>query len=123
MARGFSHLRIDGGFWFLATVYSRHPYGPEAAFKHAVGVSYRLLQEGVSVYSPIVHSHPIAMHNGDLPTDAEFWWRYNLPFMEAAHGLIVMAITGWQESVGIAIEIEWFENAGKPVEYIRQEDF
>jgi SpoU rRNA methylase family enzyme len=35
--------------------------------------------------------------------------------MRAADGLIVVKIEGWDESEGIAAEVKWCEENGKPI--------
>jgi hypothetical protein len=105
----------EDGFYYLATVYSKHPDGLEAAFAEAAKEAARFLLAGIPVFCPIAMSHPIAVHGGLGATDHEFWMKADRPFMQAAKGLIVCRMPGWEESRGIAEEIEAFRAAGKPV--------
>jgi hypothetical protein len=102
-------------YWYLATPYTLYPLGREEAFKMACRVTADLFRAGVPVFSPIAHSHPIAMHGGIDPTDHETWMRADRPMMAAAHGLIVFKAAGWAQSKGVQVEIETFRRAGKPV--------
>src|ERR1700686_5471517 len=46
---------------YLATPYTQYRDGIEAAFVQAASLAGRLLQARSFVYSPIAHTHPIAM--------------------------------------------------------------
>lgn len=122
-----SETRMDGGlpqikgFWYVATPYSKYAKGIEAAFVDASRIMGVLVRAGYSVFSPIVHTHPIAMLSGMDPLDHAFWLKFDEDMMDAAGGLVVAKMPGWDESAGIAIEVERFKAAGKPIEYINIE--
>lgn len=103
------------GFAYLATQYSKYPEGLNSAFKMACGVRGWLLMQGIPNFSPIVHSHPVAMECGLDPTDHRIWLPDDLPMMRAAVCLIVHCDEGWAASYGISKEIEEFERQSKPV--------
>ena len=104
-------------YWYLATPYSKYFGGPEAAFEEACRVAGRFILAGVPVYSPIVQTHPIALHAAMDPLDHKIWLPADRPLMDAAHGLIVIMMDGWGQSYGIGEEIKVFVAAGKPVLY------
>lgn len=52
------------GLVYLATPYSKYPRGIEAAFVDASRLAACLVRLGISVYSPIAHTHPIAIRIG-----------------------------------------------------------
>ena len=58
---------------------------------------------GCIVYCPVAHGHPIAQHG--LPTEWSYWERTNRRFLEMCDELIVVALNGWEESVGVQAEI------------------
>jgi hypothetical protein len=109
-------------FWYLATVYSKHPNGLEAAHVMAARAAADLLRLGVTVYSPICHTHPIAMIGGLDPLDHAIWLPADAPFMRAARGLIVLKSPGWESSFGIGEERKAFQQMAKPICFI-EEDF
>lgn len=102
-------------FWYLATPYTKYRLGIERAFIDAACEAALLATAGVSVFSPIVHSHPIAFHGLIDPFDHDLWLRIDRPFMELACGLIVCQLDGWEESKGVAAERDIFQAAGKPI--------
>lgn len=105
----------ESGFWYLASPYSLFPEGTDAAFRKACFAAGRLIDNGVPVFCPIAHSHPIAFHGCIDPLSHEIWLPADEPFMRAAVGLLVYMMPGWKQSYGIAKETEFFRAAGKPV--------
>lgn len=106
-----------GTFWYVGTPYSKYPAGLEAAFTMACRETARLAEQGIPVYSPIAHSHPISKFVSVSPTDHDFWVTFDKPMVDAAGGLIVVTAEGWQESRGLTHEILEFQKVGKPVVY------
>jgi hypothetical protein len=105
-------------FWYLATPYSKYAAGIEQAFIDACRETALLIRAGVPTFSPIAHTHPIAMHGDIDPLAHEIWLPADRPMMDAASGLIVCQMEGWEASYGIGVEIETFKAAGKPVVYM-----
>ena len=104
--------------FYLATPYSKYPTGIEQAFIDACKLAGRLLVEGWKVYSPIAHTHPIAMYANLDPLDHKIWLPFDEAIMKAADGMMVAMMEGWAESKGVAHEIEFFKKAGKPIIYL-----
>lgn len=102
-------------FFYLASPYSGYPAGLDAAFRAACTNAALLVAAGIPVFCPIAHFHPIAKHGSLDPVDHTIWLPADRPMMDAAHGLIVLMLESWRESVGVAHEIKIFESAGKPV--------
>lgn len=104
-----------GALCYLATPYSKWSAGLEDAFIEASKLAALLLRAGVKVYSPIAHTHPLAIHGNLDPLDHNIWLPFDEAMMTAAQVLIVAHMEGWQESKGIAHEIKFFEAAKKPI--------
>lgn len=103
-------------YWYLATPYSKYPFGHDAAFEMAACAAAKLMENGVAVFCPITHSHPASKFIGSVAnTDHDFWLNIDRPMMRAAGGLIVYKAQSWEVSDGMAKEIEEFRAAGKPV--------
>ena len=100
---------------YLATPYSKYPKGTGAAFIEACKLTARLIKAGVNAYSPIAHSHPVALHGGIDPLDQEFWKDADAEILARCDLLIVARMDGWEQSSGVAHEIEVFAKAGKPI--------
>jgi hypothetical protein len=102
---------------YLATPYTCYPYGPNAAFEDAAAIAAALIKRGLAVFSPICHSHPIAVYGGIDAVDHELWMRIDREMWERCDELLVAKMPGWDQSRGIAAEIEYFLSHGKPVTY------
>lgn len=114
-------LKANPGYYYLASPYSKYPIemgGLEGAFQEICRASAWLLKQGVRVFSPIAHSHPIAYHGGIDPADHDLWLHADKPLMDGACGLIVAMMPTWTESYGIGVEIQQFHRDGKPIHYL-----
>lgn len=100
---------------YLATPYSKYPQGIDKAFEHAAAIAADLLRGSVRLYSPIAHTHPIAVHGGIDPLDHATWLPFDEAMMGFADCLVVAHLEGWDESFGIKHEVEFFAAAGKPI--------
>lgn len=100
---------------YLATPYSKYPRGLVQAFIDASELAARLLRSGVHVYCPIAHTHPLAVYGKLDPLDHSIWLPFDETIMSRCDTLIVAHMEGWQESKGIAHEIEYFERMRKPI--------
>lgn len=106
------------GLVYLATPYSKYPLGIEAAFKDAAKLTARLLRVKVRAYSPIAHTHPIALYGKVDPLDHGIWLPFDEAIMAKSDAMLVAKMDGWEESRGIKHEIEFFTAAGKPIYYL-----
>ena len=101
---------------YLATPYSKYKGGNlDLAFQEAAALAASLLIEGVKVYSPIAHTHPLAVYSHLDPLDHAIWLPFDETMMEAADALIVAHMDGWEDSFGVAHEIKKFRDDGKPI--------
>lgn len=103
---------------YLACPYS-HPDPVVMAhrFDRVNRAAANLIEQGMVVYSPISHTHPIAVA-GDLPDKSwAFWEQFDRAYLNLSHQLIVLCLPGWKESVGVAAEIKIAGELGIPVVY------
>lgn len=105
-------------FYYLATPYTKYPGSIEAAFIAACEQTAVLLRAGLSIFSPIAHSHPVAIHGNIDPLAHDIWLPFDGAMMDAACGIIVCKLPTWDQSRGVSHEIETFVKAGKPVIYM-----
>jgi nucleoside 2-deoxyribosyltransferase len=102
-------------YFYLASPYSKFSGGIVAAFEEVCEQAALLVRAGVPVFSPIAHTHSIALHGHLDPYDLSIWLEADRAFMDAAKAIIVCKMDGWDQSVGVAHEIEHFRKAGKQV--------
>lgn len=106
-------------FWYLATPYTKYPYGVEAAFQLAARNAGILARKGVPIFSPIAHTHPLAMAASLDPLNGDFWLKLDEPMMHAAYGLVMLMAESWELSNGMKVELEIFQKAKKPVIWMK----
>jgi len=102
---------------YLASPYS-HPDSLIRERRHQAvcHAAARLIRNGQVVFSPVAHSHAIALCG--VRSDWEFWERQDRLFLQACDELVVLMLTGWRESTGVQAEIQIAEELGKPVRYL-----
>lgn len=103
---------------YLATPYSHpEPAVMEQRFQDACRIAGLLMAQGEVVFSPIAHTHPIAVQC-TLPRGWDYWERFDRDFIAACSKVLVARMDGWEQSKGVAAEIAIAKELGKPVEYI-----
>lgn len=105
-------------FSYLASPYTDpDPRVEEFRFNSAMDAVCWLLDHRTTVYSPIVHFHPIATtHN--LPSDIQFWRDHNLAMLIEAKELLILQIDGWDKSSGVRWEIEHAKENNLPINLV-----
>ena len=89
---------------YLASPYSHpDPAVRNQRFQAACKATAALIRAGAIVYSPIVHSHPLAEFG--LPTSWEFWERFDREHLARCDDMVVLKLAGWDQSVGVRAEI------------------
>lgn len=109
------------GVVYLATPYTKYPRGLEMAFIDACRIAAKMVQAGIKVYSPIAHTHPIACHGGISKTDHSLWLPFDFALMRKADALCVAKMDGWDQSFGVAEEIQMFKADHKPIFFLDPE--
>ena len=106
---------------YLASPYSHDdPNVRTQRFDDVCFMASLLMKRGFKVFSPIAHSHPIAVPWG-LPDDIEFWKDFDFWFIDRCDEFWVLMIDGWDESKGIEKEIDFAEAIEKPIKYVDME--
>lgn len=107
---------------YVGTPYSKYVDGIDAAFVEAAKLTARLMRKGLKVYSPIAHTHPLAMYGKIDPMDHSIWLPFDGAMMDKADAMIVAMMFGWEDSKGVRHEIDVFTAAGKPVFFLNPDD-
>lgn len=104
-------------------IYLASPYTHESIevrrerFEKVASVTARLMRQGIHVFSPIVHCHPLA-ERYNLPSDYTFWEEYDRKFLAVCGEMWIVMLDGWMESKGVAAEIKIARQLGIPVKMI-----
>ena len=105
-------------YWYLATPYSKYHLGLHAAYEMACEQRAVFVRAKIPCFSPIVHSHAVALYGDIDPLDHKIWLPDDAPFMALAKGLVIVKAPGWQSSYGIDQEKIAFAQAGKPIHFM-----
>jgi hypothetical protein len=108
----------EPGFWYLASPYSKYPGGMRNAYIRVAGVAAKLIKQGIHVYCPITHTHPMSTHGDISMTDYDTWLALDEQFIGPAKGIIVATLISWETSYGVAWEVGKFREQGKPVFHV-----
>lgn len=111
---------------YLASPYTSYQKGQligrhieqEHRFRQVSAKAGQLMEQGMKVFCPIAHSHPIALYSGINPTDGDFWINQDLAVLEHCDKLLVYKMPGWEQSRGVKMEIAFAEAHAIPVEYL-----
>ncbi len=106
---------MDYGLVYLATPYAKFADGPNAAFVQACMLTAQLIKKGINAYSPIAHTHSIALYGNLDPHDYSLWLPYDNLMLSKVDSLFIAEMAGWEESIGIKHEVEFFLKTGKPI--------
>lgn len=103
---------------YLASPHSHaDPAIRHSRYEAAVKAAARLFGQGKFVYSPIAHTHPIAIA-GDVPPDFDHWRAYDRHILTLCDRLTVLTLDGWRESKGVQAELGIAAELRLPVEYM-----
>ncbi len=103
------------GLAYLATPYSKYPLGIEQAYIDASNLAARLLLAGINAYSPIAHSHSLAIYGDIDPHNHNIWLPFDKTIMRVCDTLLFAQMNGWQDSYGMRMELEFFQRQQKPI--------
>ena len=111
-----------GGYQKRRLVYLACPYSDESGRVRAerVAGSVRamkwLVERGCVVFNPLSHSDGV----GDF--GEEVWYALDLRVLEGCDHLLVLMLDGWDESFGVALEIEFALERGMGVDFLDPAD-
>ena len=104
---------------FLASPYTHNDKAVMTfRYEAALAAVSELINEGNIIFSPIVHSHPIAV-TYNLQRDYSFWQAYTNSFiLHWAEAFAILCLPGWEYSVGIIDESILARKIKLPISYI-----
>ena len=102
---------------YLMSPYTSDRQTEVLRYKLATEAAAILIQAGYICFSPIVHSHPIALER-NIQQDGAFWMRQCRTYIRhwATQGIVLM-LPGWEESDGVDEELRLLIRLDLPVHY------
>lgn len=106
LASPYSHPDIDVRVW---------------RFEQVAYAAAHLMGEGHLVFSPITHSHPIAICG--ISGAWERWHDFDeLMIRVCEEGFWILMLDGWRASVGVRAEKQIAESLSRPIRYVTWPD-
>jgi nucleoside 2-deoxyribosyltransferase len=106
---------------YLASPYSHDdPAVRRIRYEQACQVTAALMRKGKHVFSPIAHSHGVALFG--VPGDWEYWMSFDRWFIERCDEVRVLMLDGYRKSKGVQAEIEIAEELGKFTSWVTLEE-
>jgi hypothetical protein len=103
---------------YLACPYSHEdPAIRQARFEQVNKYAGEMMLEGLLIFSPISHTHPIAVQC-ELPKGFDFWEKFDHAWIEWCDELWVLKLPGWETSVGVNAEIKIAKKLGKGLKFL-----
>ncbi len=88
------------------------------------GIGFKLIRLGLNLFCPITQSHNLNKSSGpnipDLSHDE--CMRVDYAFLSRASGLIVVKLDGWNESKGVALEMDYAIQHKMPIYMLEEDD-
>lgn len=104
---------------YLASPYTHEDESMrEYRFQAVCKVAALLMQQGMHIYAPIVHSHPIAKYG--LPKDWKYWEEYDRKFLAVCGRMLILMLPGWKNSVGIIAETQIAKELSIPINFVTE---
>mgnify|MGYP001601772366 CR=1 FL=1 len=108
------------GLVYLASPYSSPDADVrEQRFRTVCKVAAILMRKGIKVFSPIAHTHSIALA-GELPTDYAFWREYDEAILEFCSAFYIILMDGWASSEGVRAEAQTAEIMGISIRFVSE---
>ena len=117
---------------YLASPYSakgHDPKSPEAdrirqdRYEMICKVAARMMEQGMHIFCPIAHSHPIEKVGMVDIKNGDWWLEQDYAILQYCRFMYVCMMPGWAESYGINKEILFAQQQGIPVIYFEPELF
>lgn len=106
---------------YIATPYTHKSKAVmQARYEQVNAYTAHLMQQGIIVFSPISHTHQIAVAHG-LPVAYKFWQQHCETFIRASGAMHILAQDGWTCSVGVAEEMRLAKTKGIPIKIIKRD--
>lgn len=115
---------------YVCSVYSigafsnseKHKELRQKRYEYTKKMVAKLISGGNLAISPIVHNHEIA-EQYNLPMQGSYWKEYNEQLMTACSSIYVLKMPHWEESLGIAHELDYAVREDIPVVFISCDDY
>lgn len=108
---------------YIGSPYSHtDPVVVEENYRRVSRLAAKLCSKGQVAFSPITYGHTL-LGFVQMPNDWEFWKSFCLSFLEHSEELIVYKMPGWENSKGLAAEIEFATERNIKITWIEYDEY
>ena len=111
-------MKKSGLIYVASPYYHNNHFVMVERWETTAKACYILLQAGYNVISPILHWHPVKKLGLPFEHVDKRLIEMNIKLLNCCDEIIVLTLNGWQESLGVAEEIEYARINSIPVTYI-----
>ncbi len=115
---------MSQGYYYLACPYNGTPEEMTERANFATKAASYFLQQRIHVFSPITHNHPCVPFLPPMGRKERqhLFLSFDFEFLEHAKGMIILQLSGWENSEGIQKEIQFCEANDIPIHRCNPED-
>jgi len=115
-------IGVQGELIYLASPYSHTDQSViEQRHEETCRCAGLLFERGFFIYSPIAHTHDIAKTMG-LGPSFEPWADFDIEMLKRCDALAVLMLPGWEESLGVGVEVDCAKEMGHDVFEVSPEE-
>ena len=108
--------------YYLASPYSHHnSLVRQIRYESIIYAASELTKDGFRLIEPIGMCHQQSIQH-KMPAGYEFWKTRDRGFIDICDAVILVAMKGWDESVGVLDEMEYAKSQGKEVIFLNCDD-
>ena len=111
--------------FYVAAPYSKWPEtlgfetNLDAAAWNIDRAAANLADGGLKIFSPVTQGHALSRKKSSLAERPhDFWMDFDKAFFDACDAVIVLCFSGWNESKGVLMELEWAIENETPVFFV-----
>ena len=108
---------------YLASPYTLNGTADETEmqkrYEQVTRCAHMLMAMGMNVFSPITHSHAVQSVRWPLSINTGEWLQIDFAYLRHAHGMAVLMLDGWQNSIGVTREIEFCRKHYIPIMFLQ----
>jgi hypothetical protein len=78
-----------------------------------------LIAQGEHPVSPLMNHFLVDYAETDFPLTWEYWQEYSYSLLSVSKELLVITMDGWEQSTGVAAEIEMAKQLNLPIRYVK----
>ena len=111
------------GYFYLSNPYNGTIKEQQYRAAAAAETCFHLISKHIAVFSPIVHNHAMFSYIAEMTPQMrhDFIMSFDLTMLAQADGMLILKLSGWEQSIGVATEIDFCKTHDIPYSYHTRE--